>query len=144
MNIFYQISDVVGQRLSGTIWAMLVACFLPFVWTILAKWLGGFKTDDNHNPRAFLATLKGLPARANAVQANSFETLPMFLAGVLLAMHAFVPQAVINGLAWLYVFIRLGYGMAYLGDLPTLRSILWALSMACIFALFGLSLRVMG
>lgn len=129
------------NTLSVGIWAMMVACLLPFVWTIIAKMAGGYRFDDNQNPREFLAKLTGLPARANAAQANSFETLPMFLASVLVAMYCFVPQALINTLAWLYVLIRVGYGVAYLLNLATLRSILWGLSMVCVGLLFVFALR---
>lgn len=123
------------------IWAMMAACVLPFVWTIIAKMAGGYRFDDNQNPREFLAKLTGLPARANAAQANSFETLPMFLVSVLVAMYCFVPQALINTLAWLYVLIRVGYGVAYLLNLATLRSILWGLSMVCVVFLFAYAVR---
>ena len=129
------------NTLSVGIWAMMVACILPFAWSAVAKMMGGFTNQDNSNPREFLANLTGLPARANAAQANSFETLPMFLAGVLVAMYCFVPQALVNTLAWLYVIIRVGYGVAYLLNLATLRSLLWALSMACIGLLFVFALR---
>lgn len=129
------------DTLSVGIWAMMVACLLPFVWTTIAKMAGGYRFDDNQNPREFLAKLTGLPARANAAQANSFETLPMFLASVLVAMYCFVPQALINTLAWLYVLIRVGYGVAYLLNLATLRSILWGLSMVCVVFLFAYAVR---
>lgn len=129
------------DTLAVGIWAMMAACVLPFVWTIIAKMAGGYRFDDNQNPREFLAKLTGLPARANAAQANSFETLPMFLASVLVAMYCFVPQALINTLAWLYVLIRVGYGVAYLLNLATLRSILWGLSMVCVVFLFAYAVR---
>lgn len=134
---------VFGVTLVSTIWAMMAACFLPFVFTVVAKVVGGFKPADNKNPRAFLAKTNGKAARANAAQANSFETLPMFLAAVLLALYVFVPLPVINSVAWLYVLLRAGFGLAYLLDRSLLRSVLWALSMVCIFALFCYSLRVM-
>ncbi len=124
------------------IYAMLVACFLPMCFAIIAKILGGFKPKDNANPREFLDKLSGMPARANAVQQNRYESLPIFLASVIVAMLFFVPQPVINQLAVLYVGIRIAYGFAYLFNLALFRSILWGLSMACIFMLFMVSLRV--
>lgn len=120
-----------------------VACLLPYVWTIIAKTSAGFRPSDNQNPRAFLAKTTGLSARANAAQENSFEGLPFFVAGVLLAMYCFVPQVIINALAFLYVLLRLAYGGAYLANLASLRSVLWFLSMACVAMLFWLSLRVL-
>lgn len=144
MGLFYWLVGFVGDRISVVIWAMLIACLLPFVWAILAKILGGFKPSDNQNPRLFLDNLTGLPARANAAQANSFETLPMFLASVLMAMYCFVPQFIVNGLACFYVILRILYGLAYLGNVSALRSIFWTASMACIVMLFVLSIRMVG
>lgn len=138
----YQLSALVGTTLSSAIFAMMTACFLPFVWAIVAKWQGGFRSKDNANPREFLAKTAGVAARANATQANSFESLPMFLVAVLLAVYCFVPQPIINGMAWMYVFLRMGYGVCYLANLATLRSVLWALSMTCIVMLFVLSARM--
>lgn len=122
--------------------AMLVASGLPFVFAVIAKLLGGFKAEDNANPRQFLQGLNGAAARANAVQQNSYESLPIFLAAVLIAMLFFVPQSVVNNLAWMYVLIRVGYGVAYISNLALFRSILWALSMACCVLLFYLSIRL--
>src|SRR6218665_783290 len=51
---------------------------------------GGF---DNHDPRAWLARQQGWQARANAAQANSFEALPLFIAGVLVAQQLQAPAA---------------------------------------------------
>lgn len=143
MNIVYVLGTVFGTGLSSAIWAMLIAGLLPFGWAIVAKILGGFKAKDNLNPRAFLANLEGLPARANAVQANSFESLPLFLAGVLLAVYCFVPQVIINGYAWAYVGLRILFGLAYLANLAILRSIIWGLSMVCVLMLFVLSVKML-
>lgn len=140
----YQLSGLFGVGIKSAIIAMMMACGLPFAWAMIAKWQGGFRLKDNENPRAFLAKTTGLSARANAVQANSFESLPMFLAATLLAIYCFVPQVVVNGLVWLYVLLRLGFGICYLANWATLRSILWALSMACVFMLFWLSIRMVG
>ena len=143
MNAVYYLGMWLGDSLKVTISALLVACFLPFIWTVIAKLAGGLKSLGNQNPRAFLATTTGMAARANAAQANSFETLPMFLAAVGMAVYCFVPQVVVNGLAWMYVGIRLMYGLAYVFNLATLRSILWFLSMACIVMLFVFAAKMM-
>ena len=41
-----------------------------------------------------------------------------------------------------YVALRLIYAIAYIVNLPTLRSIIWALSMACCFMLFYLAVKM--
>ena len=61
------------QSISGIVYLILIACLLPYVFTMIAKKTAGFKGRDNQNPREFLAKCDGLAARANAVQQNSFE-----------------------------------------------------------------------
>lgn len=125
-----------SPKIGVAVQAMMVACLLPLVFAMLAKIVGGFRRADNANPRAFLAQTTGMAARLNAAQANSFEGLPIFLAAVLVAMYCFVPQNVINVLSWLYVLLRIGYGMAYALDWSLLRSVLWFFGLLCCLALF--------
>lgn len=127
---------------AAAIWAMVVASLLPLAFALLAKMFGGFNLADNAHPRNFLQQTTGKAARANAAQQNSYETLPVFLVAVVVAMLFFVPQAIINNLAWLYVIIRIGFGAAYITNLATFRSILWGLSIACCLMLFYLAIRV--
>ena len=107
----------------------------------LAKWKG-FATPrhaggfDNHNPRRWLASLEGWQARAHAAQQNSFEALPIFIAGALIAEHHQASQAIIDGVAVAFVAARVGYIGAYVGDRATLRSFLWVVALACCIALF--------
>ena len=124
------------------IWAMVVASLLPVTLAMLAKVFGGFNLADNAHPRDFLQQTTGAAARANAAQKNSYETLPVFLVAVLAAMLFFVPQAIINTLAWLYVLVRVGYCVAYITNLPMFRSILWVLSIICCIMLFYLAIRI--
>lgn len=124
------------------IWTMIIASALPFLLAMLAKALGGFSMADNSHPREVVAKFSGRAARAHAAQQNSFESLPIFLASVIVAMLFFVPQIVVNYLAVMYVALRLIYAIAYIVNLPTLRSIIWALSMACCFMLFYLAVRM--
>lgn len=133
---------LVSDTASSAIWAMVVASLLPVVMAMLAKVFGGFHLADNSHPRDFLQHTTGSAARANAAQQNSYETLPVFLAAVLVAMLFFVPQLIINTLAWLYVLIRVGYCAAYVTNLATFRSILWVLSIACCLMLFYLAIRI--
>lgn len=127
---------------AAAIWAMVVASLLPVTMAMVAKLFGGFKMADNAHPRDFLQHTTGASARANAAQQNSYETLPIFLVAVLTAMLFFVPQSIINTLAWLYVIIRIGYCVAYITNLAAFRSILWVLSIACCLMLFYLAIRI--
>lgn len=139
MNVFL---GLVSDTAAAAIWAMVAASLLPLVMALTAKLLGGFHLADNAHPREFLQGTTGAAARANAAQQNSYETLPVFLAAVLVAMLFFVPQLIINTIAWLYVLIRVGYGVAYIANLATFRSILWGLSIACCLMLFYLAIRI--
>lgn len=120
---------------------ILVACLLPVACAGIAK-SKGFGTSrrdggfDNNNPRQWLAGLTGWQARAHAAQMNSFEALPIFIAGVLVAEHLQASQPWIDSLAVAFIAVRAGYIGAYLADWANVRSILWALGFACCIALF--------
>lgn len=139
MNLFF---GLIPDTVAAAIWAMVVASLLPLMMAVAAKAIGGFNLGDNTHPRDFLQGTTGAAARANAAQQNSYETLPIFLAAVIVAMLFFVPQSIINVLAWLYVVIRIGFCVAYITNLATFRSILWLLSMACSLMLFYLAIRI--
>lgn len=120
---------------------ILVACLLPVLCAGLAKSPGFGKPRreggfDNNNPRQWLGNLQGWQARANAAQQNSFEALPIFIAGVLIARQMKGPQSQIDTLALLFVAARIGYIGAYLADLATLRSGLWVIGLAASVAAF--------
>lgn len=120
---------------------ILIACLLPLACAWTAK-KGGFGRPrreggfDNNNPRQWLSTLQGLPARANAAQQNSFEALPLFIAGVLVAERMQAAQGTLDALAIAFIVARVGYIGAYLADRATMRSLLWVTGMGCCIAMF--------
>ena len=77
--------------INGIIYLILIACLLPYAFTVIAKIAGGFRIKDNQNPRDFMAHTTGLAARAHAAQQNSFESLPLFIAAILMAEYMVVP-----------------------------------------------------
>lgn len=120
---------------------LLIACLLPIACAGLAKSRGFGKPRreggyDNHLPRQWLAKLDGWQARAHAAQLNSFEALPVFIAGVLVAQQHQAPQNTVNALAVAFVALRVAYIAAYVKDLANLRSLLWLLALGCCVALF--------
>jgi uncharacterized MAPEG superfamily protein len=120
---------------------ILAACALPIACAGIAKSTGWGKPRreggyDNRNPRDWLARQTGKAARANAAQANSFEALPLFIAGVLVAQQAGAHQAVVNGLAGAFVLLRVGYIGLYLADAQLARSGVWVLAFLVSAALF--------
>lgn len=78
----------------------------------------------------------GWQARANAAQANGFEALPLFFAGVLAAQQMHLDQGRIDLLALVFIALRVIFIGLYLADQATLRSLVWALGVATSIALF--------
>ncbi len=119
------------------LWCILVAAYLPLVWTAVAKFSGpGF---NNKRPREFLDSLDGFRKRAHWAQLNSFEAFPPFAAAVLVAEHLQAPQDRVDLLALSFIGLRIAYGVCYLGNWATLRSVMWLLAVGCVVGLFVIS-----
>jgi hypothetical protein len=112
---------------------VLVMGLLPYVATGIAK--KGFDGYDNGLPRQWLAKQTGFRARANAAQANLFESLPFFFAAVIIASIENVPQARIDLLAVGFVLARIAYLFCYVANWPTTRSIVWLIGIICVVSL---------
>lgn len=122
------------------LWCILIAIFLPYVCTGIAKASGGYRLQDNHDPRDFLESLNGFARRAHAAQLNSFEVTPAFVAAVIVAHLVGNAELVtINVLAVLFITSRLLYIICYLADWAMLRSLVWFLGMGLIAAFFVVS-----
>jgi uncharacterized MAPEG superfamily protein len=117
-------------------WCVFIAILLPVTFTGLAKFTSDFKLKDNHSPRAFLNTLTGWQQRSNWAQQNTFESIPSFMAAVIIAHQIGGNQDNINILAVSYIIIRIVYGAVYIADLAATRSVVWSLGIACILGLF--------
>ena len=120
---------------------LLAACLLPIGCAAIAKSRGFGKRRrdggfDNSRPRDWLARQEGWQARANAAQANSWEALPVFIAGLFGAGQHQAAQATVDALALGFVAARLAYIGLYLADRAWLRSLLWTAGMATCVALF--------
>ncbi len=107
---------------------------LPYVAAGIAK--KGFEGYDNGQPRIWLAKQTGFRARANAAQANLFESLPFFFAAVIIASVMHAPQARIDLLALGFVIARIAYLICYIANWPTTRSIVWLCGIACVVTIF--------
>lgn len=119
------------------LWCLFVAAILPIVCTGIAKW--GFPRFDNHRPRDWLAKQDGWRARANAAQANSWEALAVFAAGVLTAHVADAPQGRVDTLALAFIACRVAYIGFYVTDLATLRSLVWLVGIGLSLGMFFLA-----
>ena len=110
-------------------WCVFVAMLMPIVWAGVAK--AGARDFDNARPRDYLAGLQGWRQRA-----NSYESFPAFAAGVIIAHLAGAAQPGIDMLALGYVVARILYGIFYITDRSTLRSLAWVAGLGCIIGLF--------
>ena len=106
----------------------------PYVAAGIAK--KGFEQYDNSMPREWLAKQTGFRARANAAQANIFESLPFFFAAVIIASMSGAPQVRLDLLAIGFVIARIAYLICYVANWPTMRSIVWLLGLICIISIF--------
>ena len=107
---------------------------LPIVAAGIAK--KGFDGYDNSAPRQWLAKQTGFRARANAAQANLFESLPLFFAAVIIASFTNTPQGRVDLLAIGFVIARIAYLICYVANWPTIRSIVWLAGLICVVAIF--------
>lgn len=113
---------------------VLIMGILPYVATGIAK--KGWEGYDNGLPRQWLAKQTGFRARANAAQANLFESLPLFFAAVIIASISNAPQGRIDILAIGFVLARIAYLICYVANWPTARSIVWLIGIICVVSLF--------
>jgi|SRR5690606_16944914 len=106
---------------------LLVAALLPYIAAVSAK--AGGKSFQNNTPRAWLADQEGWRARANAAQANCFESLPFFYAAFLYAFFNQADSSLLISLGFLWLVLRLVYILFYIKDLASLRSAIWAVAL---------------
>ena len=99
------------------------------------KWIG-FRRFNNSRPRDPAFYDGPIAARALGAHQNGIEAFPFFAAAVLLAQFRACPQRLIDELAVLFLIVRIAYVFTYLGDRPTLRSILWSIGFAINLAIF--------
>ena len=116
-------------------WCVFGAVML-YLLTIAPFKVIGLPRFDNSKPRDPAFFEDPLRARALGAHINGIETFPFFAIAVLLAEFRLGPQRFIDELAVLFLIVRIAYVFTYLGDRPTLRSILWNIGFAINLAIF--------
>jgi uncharacterized MAPEG superfamily protein len=96
----------------------------------------GLREFDNSYPRDPAFYSRGPRARALGAHQNGLEAFPLFAAAVLLAELHGAPQHMIDGLALAFLGARVAYAVCYLGDRPSLRSLIWTLALVINLAIF--------
>jgi uncharacterized MAPEG superfamily protein len=118
-------------------WCVFASVMLYLLTIAPIKWLG-FRQFDNASPRDPKFYDDPVRARAWGAHLNGLEAFPFFAVAVLLAEFRNAPQNLINELAVLFLIVRIAYVFTYLGDRPTLRSILWSIGFAINVGIFFL------
>jgi uncharacterized MAPEG superfamily protein len=121
-------------------WCVFGTLMLYLLTIASVKWIG-FRRFDNARPRdpTFYAD-DPIASRALGAHQNGIEAFPFFAVAVLLAEFHAGPQRLIDELAVLFLIVRIAYVFTYLGNRPTLRSILWSLGFAINIAIFFMPL----
>ena len=119
--------------MSIALWCVLLAGIMPVITTGIAKWGAPF---DNNHPRDWANSLVGYRRRAYSAHQNAYEAFPFFAAAVLAAGATGTAQGLVNLLALVFIAARVGYTAAYLADLATARSVLWAIGWFVTIAIF--------
>ena len=118
-------------------WCVFGTLMLYLLTIASVKW-AGHRRFDNAKPRDPVFYEDPISARALGAHQNGIETFPFFAVAVLLAELRLAPQHYIDELAVLFLIVRIAYVFTYLGNRPTLRSILWSLGFAINIAIFFL------
>ena len=109
---------------------------LLYLLTIAPFKVTGSPQFDNSRPRDPAFYDDPIRARALGAHINGIETFPFFAVAVLLSEFRVAPQNLINELAVLFLIVRIAFVFTYLGNRPTLRSILWNIGFAINVAIF--------
>jgi uncharacterized MAPEG superfamily protein len=118
-------------------WCIFASLMLTLLSIASVKWLR-FRRFDNSKPRDPAFYESPFAARALGAHQNGIEAFPFFAVAILLAEFRACPQNLINELAVLFVIVRIAYVFTYIGNRPTLRSILWSIGFAINIAIFFL------
>ena len=118
-------------------WCVFGTLILYLLTIAPVKWVG-FRSFDNARPRDPVFYDDAIRARALGAHQNGIEAFPFFAAAVLLAEFRLGPLRLIDELAVLFLIVRIAYVFTYLGNRPTLRSILWSIGFAINVGIFFL------
>jgi uncharacterized MAPEG superfamily protein len=118
-------------------WCVFASLMLTLLTIGSVKWLR-YGRFDNSRPRDPAFYEDPIAARVLGAHQNGLESFPFFAAAVLLAEFRACPQNLINELALLFVIVRIAYVFTYIGNRPTLRSILFGIGFAINVAIFFL------
>ena len=119
-------------------WCLFGAVML-YLGTVAPAKAFGHREFNNAAPRN--AGFYEHPVRSRALGAhiNGIETFPFFAVAVLLAEFRQAPQLWVDSLATAFLVTRVAFVLAYVGDKPTTRTVLWNAAFAFNLGIFFLS-----
>jgi uncharacterized MAPEG superfamily protein len=114
--------------MSLPLWCLFIAAILVIAskgpaMKAMAGMRGGY---DNNHPRAQQANLTGAGARGLAAHQNTIEAFPLFAAGVIVAEVFAAGSTIASILALAFIASRVIYIGLYVGNIASLRSVVWA------------------
>lgn len=116
-------------------WCVFGTLLLSLLTIVSVKW-AGIRGFDNSKPRDPDFYDDPIRSRALGAHQNGLEAFPFFAFAVLLAEFRVGPLRLIDELAVLFLIVRIAYVFTYIGNRPTLRSILWSIGFAINIAIF--------
>ncbi len=111
--------------------------YVPFLVVVYARVSIGY---DYYAPRAMFEKLPAYAQRATWAHQNSFEAFPIFTAAALMAYVTGVNSSLAAWAALSFITARLLYSVFYISNIPLLRSLMYAIGLACSCTLFVLSI----
>ncbi|RBO99305.1 MAPEG family protein [Pseudochrobactrum asaccharolyticum] len=129
-----------STELTLAVWMLIIALVQIFLPAMFRNRETGL--DYNAGPRDEAGPPVGIiTGRLQRAQRNLFETLPLFLAAIIIAHIAGREGTLTLTGAWIYVIGRVLYIPAYGFGIPYIRSLIWGVSLAglvlIILALLG-------
>ncbi len=127
---------------SQTIWLGTIAIaaglvYLPYMVVAYARWQAGF---DMATPRAIFDQLPDYGKRATWAHQNAWEAFAIFTAAALMAYVSGQDSEVGRWAAIVWVPARLLFSLAYIGNVPLLRALMFGVGSVCSFTLMLLSI----
>ena len=118
---------------------VMIAGLMPILWAGIGKVLGRFQIkEDNKAPRAFFSKASGKAQRANWAQLNSWESFAPFAAAVIIAYQAGVRGRQIDQAATVFIVARALYGITYIFDWASARTIVYIVGIAANLSLYAM------
>ena len=129
-----------STELTLAVWMLIIALVQIFLPAMFRNRETGL--DYNAGPRDEAGPPVGIiTGRLQRAQRNLFETLPLFLAAIIIAHITGREGTLTLAGAWIYVIGRVLYIPAYGFGIPYIRSLIWGMSLAglvlIILALLG-------